>query len=335
MITRFQKLVGTPDWVALRHAYDLADRIETMTYPSGRQVRYVRDTKGRVVGVRTRASSAVATWTNVATGMSYEAFGSVKAMTLGDGERSVASYGDDGRLDARRLYKVADGSNLSHLTYGYDADDNMIRITDRLDASRTQNFAYDKTGRLVRVTAASGTLRRTDYVFDGNGNRMRVLTRPLPDDPASAATIERYALEAGTNRLATITSPSGTRSFTHDARGNLAGEARPGGIAVTTVYDGHGRLIGYTRSGEANLTHVYNGMDDRVATTRGSGTRRFVYAPDGRVLGEYGTSATDVKAEFIWMQPEVGEASASLFGGDDGLGGYIMSHAEFGEQKAW
>ena len=43
--------------------------------------------------------------------------------------------------------------------------------------------------------------------------------------------------------------------------------------------------------------------------------------PDGRVLGEYGVSATDVKAEFIWMSPQVGEAG--MFGGYDGLGGYM------------
>jgi RHS repeat-associated protein len=49
--------------------------------------------------------------------------------------------------------------------------------------------------------------------------------------------------------------------------------------------------------------------------------RRFVYAPDGRVLGEYGGSAFDVRAEFIWMSPEVG--GADMFGGDDGLGGYM------------
>ena len=52
-----------------------------------------------------------------------------------------------------------------------------------------------------------------------------------------------------------------------------------------------------------------------------AGTRRFVYAPDGRVLGEYGSSASDVKAEFIWMSPEVGEGGT--FGGDDALGGYM------------
>jgi RHS repeat-associated protein len=121
----------------------------------------------------------------------------------------------------------------------------------------------------------------------------------------------------------------------YDARGNLAQETRPGGITVKAAYDGQARLISYARSGEASLTHVYNGLDDRVATSTtpaGGGaadTRRFVYAPDGRVLGEYGASANDVRAEFIWLSPQVGDASTgsaqsgSLFGGDDGLGGYM------------
>jgi RHS repeat-associated protein len=80
-------------------------------------------------------------------------------------------------------------------------------------------------------------------------------------------------------------------------------------------------LISYARTGNPTLTHSYNGLDDRVSTTTGTDTRRFVYAPDGRVLGEYGTSATDVKAEFIWLNPQVGDGGT--FGGDDGLGGYM------------
>lgn len=102
-------------------------------------------------------------------------------------------------------------------------------------------------------------------------------------------------------------------------------------------YDGHGRLTSYARSGEVTLTHSYNAMDDRISTTTllpssaTPDTRQFVYAPDGRVLGEYGSSASDVKAEFIWMSPEVGANDNSPFGGDsgsgsgagDGLGGYM------------
>jgi RHS repeat-associated protein len=62
-------------------------------------------------------------------------------------------------------------------------------------------------------------------------------------------------------------------------------------------------------------------FDALIIYAIGTDTRRFVYAPDGRVLGEYGTSATDVKAEFIWLNPQVGDGGT--FGGDDGQGGYM------------
>jgi RHS repeat-associated protein len=148
-----------------------------------------------------------------------------------------------------------------------------------------------------------------------------------------------FTRTVGTNRTASIALPSGTRSITPDARGNLASETRPGGINVTAGYDGHGRLISYSRSGDRSLTHVYNGLDDRVATTTtpsGGGTadtRRFLTAPDGRTMGEYGSSATDVKAEFIWMSPEVGDAAT--FGGDDGLGGYMPLAIVNGTTLSW
>jgi RHS repeat-associated protein len=51
-------------------------------------------------------------------------------------------------------------------------------------------------------------------------------------------------------------------------------------------------------------------------------THRFVYDPDGRVLGEYGASASDVIAETIWMSPEVAANDNEPLGGDDGVGGY-------------
>lgn len=91
-------------------------------------------------------------------------------------------------------------------------------------------------------------------------------------------------------------------------------------MSVTTAYDGYGRLTQYIRGTEA-LSFQYNGRDDRVAMTSASaGVRRFVYDPAGRVIGEYGASAADVKAEFIWLSPEV--ANDNPFGGDDGIDGY-------------
>lgn len=48
---------------------------------------------------------------------------------------------------------------------------------------------------------------------------------------------------------------------------------------------------------------------------------RFVYAPDGQLLGEYGTNAQAVRAEFVWLLPQVD--NNGQVGDNDGLSGYM------------
>lgn len=323
LISQRQRAANGTEWLTLRYGYDLADRVTLVTYPSGRQVQYVRDEKGRVRTIRTRKDLAVTSWTNLATGISYEPFGPVKAMTLGNGLRSVTDWGNDGRLASRRLFKSADGSNLSRLSYAYDADDNIVRINDLVDPAKTQKYAYDAAGRVSRIDTASGAIQRTSYTYDENGNRLRESRRALPTDPSPLES-DAYTYEAGTNRLVRVKTGSGPtaplRTFAYDDRGNTAAESRPGGVTVTTAYDGYGRLTQYNRSNVDAFAFAYNGRDDRVTMVRGIDTRRFVYDPEGRVLGEYGNSAADVKAEFIWASPEV--ANDNAFGGSDGTAGY-------------
>jgi RHS repeat-associated protein len=322
-----QQAVGSSAAANLSYDYDLADRIVQMTYPSGRLVGYARDTKGRVATVRTKATAATTAWINVATGMTYEPFASLKQATLGNTLSMTNNWGNDGRLGSKRLYVTSSGVNRSLLTYAYDNDDNITGITDGVTANRSLAYTYDARGRLTRSVAQTGTFRREDYLHDANGNRTAVERRTTATTAAAAQT-DSYALTPGTNRLASITTSgtaTGTRSISYDARGNTASETRPASVSVSTSYDGHGRLISYTRTGEANQANVYNGMDERVtvsSTPSGGATtiRRFVYDPDGRVIGEYGTSATNVIAERIWMTPEIADGGA--FGGDDGTGGY-------------
>jgi RHS repeat-associated protein len=159
------------------------------------------------------------------------------------------------------------------------------------------------------------------YGYDANGR----LNLAVAD--AGTAGTDTYAYTSGTNRLTSLTTAAGTRTVAYDGRGNTSGETRPGGVAVTTGYDGYARLTSYVRSGGQSLAFDYNGLDDRVTMVLGSDTRRFVYDAGGRVLGEYGSDASDVKAEFIWLSPEVGQSGT--FGGGDGqpapaeAGGYM------------
>ena len=287
-----EQSIGTTADARLVYAYDLADRVTHITYPSGRIVRYGYDSKGRVNLVETKASASTGGWTLVAGGHAYEPFGPVKAMTLGNGLAVANAWGDDGRLAARRLYRSSNGAALSHLTYRRDADGNIGAITDQLDASKSLLYGYDPAGRLTLVAKSALWIPET----------------------------QSYAYAPGTNRLGSVTGPAGARTIAYDGRGNTSSETLPGST-VAASYDGHGRLTGYHRSGAGPQSYAYNGLDDRVEMTTPAGTRRFVYDSDGRVLGEYGASADDVKAEFVWALPRVGGGDGP-HGGADGVGGY-------------
>lgn len=311
--------VGTLGW-----SYDLADRIVQVSYPSGRDVEYTRDTKGRVVDVKTRPHSGSG-WTILATNIAYEPFGPLKSADLGNGLKLSQDWGDDRRLASKRLY-TAGGSAVWHLAYAYDNDDNIIAITDLVNGTNSRSFGYDSVDRLTRVDGSSGPFAREDYVHDKNGNRTAVERRTNATDTAAAES-DAYVRTSGTNRFTSVAPASGgTRTFTHDARGNLIGETRPGGPSVTLGYDGHARLANYAVAGAETWAMLYNGFDERVGLTSTLGgssvaERRFIYDADHRITGEYGATTSELRAEYIWLQPDVGEASP--FGGDDGLSGYM------------
>ena len=165
-------------------------------------------------------------------------------------------------------------------------EDHRVRLDRR--ATRSRRYGYDEVGRL--------TLAVTD---------------------SSSTPAQSYSYTTGTNQLASFTDASGTRTIAYDDRGNTLAETRPGGVSAAAEYDGYGRLTGYERTGVGASDFVYNGLDDRVTMALDTaGVRHFIYDAGGRVMGEYGTSAADVKAEFIWALPQVG--AVGPFGGGDG-----------------
>lgn len=290
--TAQQQAIGTSTTAQLSYEYDTADRITQINYPSGRQVRYGYDAEGRVALVETRENASAPSWELVASGHQYEPFGPIKSMALGNGLSVTNEWGSDGRLAARRLYTTVGGTDVSHLAYGRDAVGRIGAIADLVSPPNSIIYGYDEVGRLTMA------------VSDG-----------------SSGNAETYAYTSGTNQLASLTDTNGTRTITYDGRGNTLSESRPGGIAVTATYDGYGRLASYDRTNIGAQTYSYNGVGDRVRVDKPTGTRHFVYDNDGRAIAEYGASATDVKAEFIWALPP-GASSASPFGGGDGVAGY-------------
>ncbi len=236
----------------------------------------------------------VGSWTVLADDFTYEPFGPVAAMNLGNGLSVANERRNDGRLASRRLFETVGGTNLSYLIYGYDADGNIASISDEVDNANSIIYGYDAMDRLSLAVMSAG-----------------------------GASAESYSYTSGTNQLAAVTGVAGTRTISYDDRGNTDGETRPASITATVDYDGYGRPTDYDRTDIGSSSFLYNGLDDRVTMDLPTaGVRHFVYDADGRVMGEYGASASDVQAEFIWALPQVG-GNGSPFGGDDGLGGYM------------
>ena len=319
------------DYLSTSYVHDLADRVVQMTYPSGRIVNYERDTAGRVETVTTQASAA-APLVTLLTNTSNNPFGDAWRHNLGNGLSNIETFQDGFKTRFLRVQNLSTGAILDTRWYGYDSDNNIISINTAGDTSKNLSYSYDDDGRLITSVIGDGTgsdiqgqYSRQDFVYDANGNRTAVRWR-VAENENTPAKEDLYQITAGTNRLATITTASGQRSFTHDSRGNLAAETRPDGTTISTTYDGYGRLTQFEKLGEVALVNRYSGLGDRIGETTitsvGMEERLFVYDMYGRVLGEYSSSAGMLVAERIWLRPDPANDAPSPFGGGDGMGGY-------------
>ena len=141
------------------YAYNGADQLIQIIYPSGRTVDYTRNVLGQISTVTTTQGAVTAT---LADNIGYEPYGPMETMDYGNGLTRSNSYDLDYRL-------TAIGGGILDRGYTYDAANNITGITNNLDSSRSQTFGYDV---LNRLTDAAGIYGALAYTYDANGNRL-------------------------------------------------------------------------------------------------------------------------------------------------------------------
>jgi hypothetical protein len=52
------------------------------------------------------------------------------------------------------------GADVGHLSYAYDANDNIMAITDLVNAANSRSFGYDSVDRLTRANGGLGSNHR-------------------------------------------------------------------------------------------------------------------------------------------------------------------------------
>lgn len=279
------------------YTYDPADRISSITYPSGRIVDYSLDNLGRVSAISTRLAAGSQT-DAVVSSVDYEPFGPVKSFTYANGIQQAVDYDLDGRVAAIEAMDATGASAGIHkVRYGYDLVDNITSIMDLLDAQSHQNFSYDALNRLESAVGRYGNL---GYTYDSVGNR---LSRTVEDD--TGIITETYTLDATSNRLLTVTSAPGdqTRTFTYTDTGNVEAAGDSPGLVTSFTYSSANRLTQLVHQG-VTADYTYNALGQR-ATKALSGSiadsvEHYLYDLDGNLIAvNDGTGV--VKQEYIYL----------------------------------
>jgi RHS repeat-associated protein len=253
------------------YAHDEANRIVSLTYPSGGRADYARDAMGRVTGL-TFKPKGVAAPLSVVSAIGYKPFGPENSLTFGNGILETRLFDDDGRLTSLAATGLAPVQNL---TYGYDAADNVRSIADSVDVASSQSFGYDT---LDRLTSASGAYGARGWTYDPVGNRKRQTANGV-------LTTYDYALAS--NRLMEVRTGAARQALGYTADGNISrseniGTASP---VLSMVYNQGGRLVQALSGATLTMQNSYDGFGQRLVRQGvATGATLFQYDLDGHLL---------------------------------------------------
>ncbi|WLQ11864.1 hypothetical protein O5O45_19225 [Hahella aquimaris] len=271
------------------YAYDLANKLTDITYPSGRIVRYHYNEEGQIDRVATLANSGAAEKV-VVENVSYLPFGPMQSLTYGNGLTRTMSYDQDYQL-------TGIDSSVMRRSYGYDPLGNITSITDQLDSAQSQSFGYDALSRLETADGGYGDIR---YDYDAVGNRT-ARTRTQNGKTLS----ESYEYASDSNRLTRVDinddGAVSERTFAYTDNGNIR-QDQNNARNLELIYNQQNRLEEVKKGGEQLAMYVHNALGQRVikVATDPAANVHFHYSQSGQLLAETKPSG-EVIREMIYL----------------------------------
>ncbi|AGG88545.1 RHS repeat domain-containing protein [Rhodanobacter denitrificans] len=180
-------------------------------------------------------------------------------------------YDELGRVIARR-----DSAGRIKVSYEYDANGNVTKVTDALGNVTT--MTYDALDRVSKSTDA--TNHATSFQYDVAGRLIEVT------DPRGKATAYTYD---GFGQLWQQVSPdTGTTTFAYDPYGLPLSMTRADGVLTTYGYDALNRRVSVSAGGltqQATYDSCTNGLGRLCSTSDATGTTSYSYTSEGQVAG--------------------------------------------------
>lgn len=254
-------------------SYDGQGRLTGVTHPGNIFVGY-----GYSAGKLNSVTAQIgATTYNVATGIAYQPLGDISTWNYGNGLTRRYNYDLDNRL---RGVSASDPSNvLQSLTYDFNTNNHVSKITNGVDATLTQTYGYDELSRLSSIVDSVAT---RIFTHDANGNRASL---------AAGGFTSTYQVEPTSNRLTKVLSPASPPTFTYDNAGNRITAPANLNDSAHYTYDEFNRLKQY---------HFYNGLNTPTTTyaVNALGQRVYKYGPGGQYWFTYEPESSALLGEY-------------------------------------
>jgi len=290
-----------------------AGSVQTITYPSGKQLSYQYDSTGLITGLMWDGAPLVThlAWSplGMPTGWSWQGIASAPGSSTALAEaRSYNTAGQlthtsildltwnaAGRISAIEQSQMVPGADSAGgpatttaqpariaTAYTYDAAGRLTASAHSLKASPA--VLWPKVGTIATGLLDTAGYTSMGYAYDANGNRLSASITRTPAAGSAATTTRSYSLGAGSNLLASvssITNPGATGStvaYQYDASGALTSATGPS--AHYLHYNRQGRVAKVTSSPAATapqaVSYLYNSASQRLLKTD---TRQSTSAP--------------------------------------------------------
>ena len=259
-------------------AYEYNDNGEilSVTYPSGRVIKYNRDITGRITDIWSNLEGVM---TNLNQKTQYASFGPIIGSTYGNGIELNKTFDQYYRL------KTIDAEHILNLEYSFDPDGNIEEIINNLDLALNQVFRYND---LHQLTSAEGKYGPITYMYDKAGNR---LNRTLENET------ENFSYTPGSNLIKSMSGVE-TTVFNHDPNGNTI-QMRE----MVLDYGEDNRLNKVVVEGTELSQYVYNGRGQRVIKHKADGSVIYLYDAGGNLIAEMGEQGNLIK-DYVYLGSE-------------------------------
>jgi RHS repeat-associated protein len=230
--------------------YDGEGNLTSRADPTGTGT-FTYDAAGRLATATDPLTALTAT-------LGYAATGEVASVGYGSGKPSRVFGRDNlGRLTTDTV-KGADGSTVALTTYAYDLDNLLTtRTTTGLAGAGTNRYGYDGLSRLTSWTR--------------------------PDNQ-----VVSYVYDAASNRTSAV-GPSGTRTFTYDARNRLLTASGGGSPSATNTWSPRGTLDAVDNGGSVTQ-YGFDAFDKLLRTAAPGVTTTYTYDAAGRLAQRNGVA---------------------------------------------